>query len=115
MISLNYFWFFVIAFTFSAALTRYGASNMEGSSPWLKIIAQIVGPLCDTALFIFLILGFWWMPHWWMPLVFFGVGIITQSILGLIGDIGNLIVLILGTIGAPLFTILAYLGMYNVI
>ena len=115
MLSLNYFWFFVIAFTFSSALTRYGASSMVGSNPLLKILSQIIGPLCDTVLSVFLILGFWYMPHWWIPLVFFGVGIITQSFLGLIGDIGNLIVLVLGTIGAPLFTVLAYLGMFGVI
>ena len=115
MLTLNYFWFYVIAFTFASSLTRYGRSNLEGNNPWLKMAAQLIGPICDIALFIFVVIGFWQMPHWWIPIVCFVVGIIAQSLLALVGNIVNLIILVLGTIGAPLFTILAYLGLFSII
>ena len=116
MFTLNYFWFFIAAMFFMSPVVGYASSSLEGANPIVKILSGLIGGVCSLALLIFVILGFWHMPSWWMPLVMALIGWGISPLLRLVSNpLANLIVILLGLILAPLFTILAYLGMFNVI
>lgn len=107
MFTLNYFWFFVVATYFMSAATLYG--NRSGNT-----LTSIVGIVSFPALLVFLIFGFWKMPSWWMPLVMFAIGMFIVAIPSRPGTLYDLSAFI-GIVGAPVFTVLAYLGLFGVI
>lgn len=115
MFGLNYFWFFMAAFFFSSALSRYAKSDMIGTNPLFKNISMLLGPICDLLLIVFLIVGFWKMPHWWHPIVFLLIGGLLQGIQGLLGRYAEFVVIIIGMLLAPICTILAYLGLFGLL
>ena len=116
MFHLNYFWFFIISQFFCEPLRQYSRSDMVGSNPTFKYLTMIVAPLVMTANFVFLILGFWFMPHWYYPLIFFALDMCLIGIHALLNNqVVQLIIMFIGLIAAPLFSVLSYLGLFGVI
>ena len=118
MFSLNYFWFFVVAQLFFEPLRVYAKGPLVGSNPLFKQLSMIVAGLLSAANIVFLILGFWFMPHWYYPLIFGGVSLIIVSLCAWISAYTHytmLIMAMLGLILSPIFFVLAYLGMFDVI
>lgn len=116
MFSLNYFWFFLLSQFFCEPLRRFASSNEIGANPAFRYIAAIVAPLVMTANVVFLILGFWFMPHWYYPLIFIAIDLLLISVHALMShDVAKFIIMLLGVVAAPLFCVLAYLGLFSVI
>lgn len=115
MFTLNYFWFFIVAAIFMSAVVQYAASNQIGLNPVPKYLATIIGPTCFSALIVFLIIGFWKMPHWWMPLVMLLIGSFVVALPRSTNHAITFVITFLGLLLAPLFTVLAYLGLFGII
>lgn len=116
MLHLNYFWYFLISQFFCEPLRQYAKSDLVGSNPTFKSLTMIVAPLVMTANIVFLILGFWFMPHWYYPLIFFAIDLLTIGLHVLFQNQNvKLIILLIGIIAAPLFSVFAYLGLFGVV
>ena len=115
MLSLNYFWFIIIASFFGEFIRQYAGSNKCGTNPLFKSLTLIVSPLCMLANFVFYVLGFWFMPHWWYPLIFMGINWLLLFVQAMLSEEISIVLTILGLAVAPTFTVLSYLGLFGVI
>ena len=111
MFSLNYFWFYLVACYFK------GPIYMACGNPMPRLIDSV----CSLALFVLLIIGFWKMPNWWMPIVMLLLGLLLE-VIGAPSNkeleqpkIRHIVKLVAGMILPPVFTVLAYLGMFDVL
>lgn len=108
MFALPYVWYFMFANFFSFIMLRFSKRNEAVMSPALSMIIMIIGNLLTIAGFVFLIIGFWKMPHWWYPLVLLGLGMATSII-----PIPDKIAAIIGIVAGPILTILMYINLFS--
>ena len=108
MFTLPYFYFFLATVFFTFTMQR--AIQHGQLSEKLSAICSIVYPACTLAYVVFLILGFWYMPHWWYPLAFYVISFLTSFI-----PIPDKIAATLGVVIAPICTVLMYLSLFQII
>ena len=108
MFTLPYFYYFLIVVFFT--FTMYRAISRGQLTPLVASICNIIFPLCSLAYVVFLVLGFWFMPKWWYPFAFYGLSFLSSFI-----PIPDNIASIIGIIAAPIFTVLMYLSLFQII
>lgn len=106
MFKLPYFYYYIVAWLLIVSLQRMQTrqGKMKGAFP-SAVLAS-----CTVALVVFLILGFWFMPHWWYPLAFFGMSAVTGFV-PIPDKIGSWLAVFL----APPLCVLSYLSLFGVI
>lgn len=109
MFTEGYFWYCIAAYFFAFIMDRVASRDVMLPDSAAGIM-KIVSLASTVARYIFLILGFWAMPHWWYPLAIWGCSFLVALI-----PIGDKIAAYIGIIAAPVFTVLMYLDLYNVI
>lgn len=109
MFSHAYLYYYLLA-TFFAFVMLRASKSFNGSSAVLPVLYTMIGGACNLACFVFLVLGFWFMPHWWYPIVFVLLGIATALI-----PIPDAIASLIGIVVAPVFSVLMYLSMFGIL
>ena len=104
MFEQSYFWYYIGTFFFTFMMQR---CSMRGTGGSLTLpIYNILWTLCAIAILVFLIIGFWKMPHWSWPLKFFGLSILTAFI-----PIPDRIGALIGVV-APVFCVLMFVNLF---
>ena len=91
-----------LTFCLQRTQQKYGMYN--GPLP------TMVQGVCTIALFVFIILGFWFMPHWWWPLVFLALTVATSNI-----PIPSRVLAPVAIGAAPVLCGLAYFSLFGLI
>lgn len=111
MFKLLYFWLFVAAFFLNVCLRRTVVLyRHDAKSIFSKLYSQLLLLLGTVALIVFVVLGFWFMPHWWYAPLFLLFGIISTFI-PISDEVGAYLALVI----EPMFIVLMYLSLFNVI
>lgn len=109
MFTLPYLYYYLLASFFTFMLERaYRNGTLRGELTPYYLPALF--SVCHIAEIVFLILGFWFMPHWWYPLVFLALSFLTNFI-----PIPDKTAAIIGHVLAPLFVVLMYLNLFGIL
>ena len=109
MFESAYLYYYLLAAFFAFIMLR--ASIRLNLSYCVYALYTWIGGVCSLACFAFLVLGFWFMPHWWYPLAIGGLSMIVSAFMPIPTSIGASI----GIVAGPLFCVLMYLDLFNVI
>ena len=101
-----YLYYYLIASLLSFLQLR--VSRRDVNLPEItRIIFIWVGGTCKLSCYVFLVLGFWFMPEWWYPLAFMGLNLAAAAL-----PIPDKLGAFAGVILAPVFSILAYISLF---
>lgn len=107
MFSHLFVWCYIIYTSCLSAFQRGAQSANQVGGLGIANVYVNIGFWIDV---IFLILGFFFMPHWWYPLVLFGLGTLVNAI-----PILDIIWVIIGWVAMPVCAVLMYLDMFGII
>ena len=91
-----------LTFCLQRSQQKYGMYN--GTYP------TVVQGVCTIALFVFIVLGFFFMPHWWYPLVFLAMAVAVGMI-----PIPSKLLAPIAIVAAPILCGLAYFSLFGII
>lgn len=109
MFSYLFVWCFIIFSCCVAAFERGVKSAnaaVEGGLP----LANLYVNIGFYAEIIFLILGFFFMPHWWYPLALYGIVMLVNAI-----PILDVLWSVVGWVAIPVCGVVMYLNLFEVI
>ena len=110
MFTSMYFWSYLFAHFFAFIMARQIKRMGVVMNPHLVFIMESVSNAGMFACTVFLIIGFWKMPHWWCPLVALGCSSLSALI-----PIPDRYAAIAGIILCPVLCVLMYLNLFGVI
>ena len=110
MFSYHYFWFFIIV-QFCVFCQQRCVNRMPTLPPIIQSLFYLLSILGSISYYVFLILGFWYMPHWWYPLAMICCGTIISSLI----PVPDFIAAFVGIIAIPVCSILMYLDLFYII
>jgi hypothetical protein len=99
-----YYYLAAILLTFGLQRTQQKYGMYNGFYP------TIVQGVCTIALLVFIVLGFFFMPHWWYPLVFLAMAVAVSMI-----PIPSRILAPIAIVAAPVLCGLAYFSLFGVL
>ena len=105
MFEQSYFWYYIGAFFFTFMMQRSYTRGTGGTATYP--LYGLLYPICGIALIVFLVIGFWKMPHWSWPLKFLGLSILTAFI-----PVPDRIGALIGMVAAPVFCVLMFVNLF---
>lgn len=105
-----YFWSYIFAHFLAFIMARFAQRRGNMMNPTLLTVMQGISNTGMFACTVFLIIGFWKMPHWWCPLVAFGCAFLSAFI-----PIPDRYAALAGIILCPALCILMYLSLFGII
>lgn len=109
MFSHLFVWYFIV-FTCCCAAFQRAAKSVENTIEGGFPLANLYVNIGFAAEIVFLILGFFFMPHWWYPLAIWGLAALVNAI-----PLFDIIWSIIGWVAIPVCGVLMYLDMFGVI